>query len=147
MTKKIELTNQMQFVIEEWEILDIRNWKKIILNTYEDREDGTFPSINDWIKFANKIDKENWLERYLKKYHKYYWISKIENTNEMNTFNITFEKPLEVCVSNVWERLIIEKIKKAKIQLSNECFWVKNWRQDKIANWINIFLNFKELLE
>lgn len=145
MSEKIELTSQIYFAVEEWEILDIRNWKKVFLTSYDDQEYWTFPRVNEWVKFANKIDKE-WVELYLKKFYKNFWISKIEDTDEWNCFKLTFKNPLKVCVSSIWERLIIENVKEVKIELNYEWYWTKNWRQNKIANWIDILCDFKELL-
>jgi len=145
MTEKIELTSQIYWAIEEWEILDIRWDKKSFFESFDDWMDWVFPRVNEWTKFANKIDKE-WIEWWVKRNVKYYWFSKVEETSDCNTFELTLKDPIKVCMWNVWERLIVEEAKKIRVEFTYEWYFTKNWRQDKIANWIEILCRFKDIL-
>lgn len=142
---KEDLSNMIYNIMEEDYILDITNNKKIIIETYQDDEDWTFETPNDWIKLIRKIDNE-WIEFWFKENAKYYGFSKMKETSDYDVFDFTFEKPIRACVAKIGDKFIVEEIKSIRAEIGYEWFSVRNWRQNEVVNGIDISLYVKEIL-
>jgi len=126
----------------------------MLMEMIEDSHDGTFPRVSDYTRLANRIDKEG-ISEYLT------WISTkkskklvsntgyctIERTSKFsNEAVIKFETPIKMCFGVVNGEQIIQEIDQIKGEFDHEWFWMKNGRQDKIANGFEVYFNCKNFV-
>lgn len=100
--------------------------------------DGVFPRVNEWTRFANKIEKDGinwWFERNAKYFN---GIKKVEKIWYGDKYKITFVNPLPIIFGMVWTEQVIKNANGVNVTVSYDWYWNKNWRQDKIANGIQI---------
>jgi hypothetical protein len=134
----METTNSFYSVAFDGDALDI-SWK-VFFEDYSDDMDGIFPRVNEWTRFANKIQNDGigwWIEKHWKFYEVIDRIEKMDGYGDQ--YKIFFQIPLPIIFGQIWEKQIIENANGIEITISYEWYWTKNARQNKIANWISIF--------
>lgn len=116
--------------------LDI-SWK-VFFEELSDDMNGAFPRVNEWTRFANKIEKDGinwWFERNAKYFN---GIKKVEKIWYGDKYKITFVNPLPIIFGMVGTEQVIKNANGLNVTVSYDWYWNKNWRQDKIANGIQI---------
>lgn len=134
---------------------DINNG--ILIETSSDDEDGTYPLVMNYVTFANKIDKEGvsaWLNRmgnYSKSKNKLdikFGICRIIRENEYDSkAKLIFEEPIEVLFGMIGDKQIIVKVSEIQGEFTHDWFWIKNGRQNKIANGFEIWFNVESYIK
>ena len=148
-----------------WEILDegvtfepvdlkssfIKN--AMLFEISEDTDDGTFPRVSDYTRFANSLDSDgtsyfiNRLTRKKNKLELDYLGAKISRKSHWETKAIVeFPEPIEVIMGYVGEKAIIEKVKRIQGEFTHDWFFKKSGRQDKIANGFEIWFEVEKYL-
>ena len=156
----METTHSIWNIIDDEEVLlpykgDGMNTKNCILfEISSDDEDGTYPRVSDYVRYANSLEKDgvsyflNRLSR--KKDKKIVEIEGIKIIRESNYGSkaiIEFPKPIQVIMGYVGKKPIIENVKRIQGEFTYDWFWSKNGRQNKIANGFEIWLNIQKYLE
>jgi hypothetical protein len=118
----------------------------------EDTDDGTFPRVSDYMRFANSLNSEGasyFLNRLTKKKNKLeldFCGVKITRKNQWDTKAILeFKEPIEMVFGYVGERAVIEKVKKMEGEFTHDWFFKKSGRQDKIANGFEIWFEVQNI--
>ena len=126
----------------------------ILFEISEDREDGTYPRVSDYTRFANSLDREGtsyFLNRLTRKKNKLkvdFCGVEIQRKSEWDTSAILeFKEPIEVVMGYVGETPTVVKVKKIQGSFTHDWFWKKNGRQDKIANGFEIWFEIEKYLE
>ena len=119
----------------------------------EDGDDGTFPRVSDYTRFANSLDSEGtsyYLNRLTRKKNKLeldFCGVKVSRESQWDTKAIIeFSDPIEVVMGHVGDKPIIEKVKRMEGSFTHDWFWRKNGRQDKIANGFEIWFEVEKYL-
>jgi hypothetical protein len=149
-----------------WEILDegvtfegadlrhsfIKN--AMLFDISEDTDDGTFPRVSDYTRFANSLDGDgtsyflNRLSRKKNKLELDFCGVKITRESQWDTKAILeFKEPIEVVMGHVGEKAIIEKVKRIQGEFTHDWFFKKSGRQYKIANGFEIWFEVEKYLE
>jgi hypothetical protein len=150
-----------------WEILDegkvlspislknsyhIKN--SMLIEISEDTDDGTFPRVSDYKRFANSLDDQgtsyfvNRLTRKKNKLKVDFWGATITRDADYETKAIIeFKDPIKVVMGYVGEKPIIEEVKKIEGEFTHDWFWRKSGRQQDIANGFEIWFNIEKYLE
>jgi hypothetical protein len=155
----------MQTTHSIWEILDegvafepitisqsfIKN--AMLFEISEDTDDGTFPRVSDYTRYANSLDNDGtsyYLNRLTRKKNKLeldFCGVKITRKSQWDTKAILeFKDPIEVVMGHVGEKPIIEKVKRMEGEFTHDWFFKKNGRQDKIANGFEIWFEVEKYL-
>jgi hypothetical protein len=156
----MDSTHTLWDVIEEGKVLSpytgansshIR--KAILFEISEDTEDGTYPRVSDYTRLANQIENDGtsaWVNRLTRKRNKKtieFYGCKIERSADyQDEAIIEFATPIPVVFGYVGDEPIIKEVSKIKGEFTHDWFWMKNGRQDKIANGFEIWFNIKEFL-
>jgi hypothetical protein len=118
----------------------------------EDTDDGTFPRVSDYTRFANSLDNDgtsyflNRLSRKKNKLELDFCGVKITRENQWDTKAILeFKEPIEMVFGYVGERAVIEKVKKIEGEFTHDWFFKKSGRQDKIANGFEIWFEVQNI--
>lgn len=126
----------------------------ILFEISEDDEDGTYPRVSDYVRFANSLDREgtsyflNRLTRKKKKLEIDFCGVKITRGSDWDTeATLEFKEPIEVVMGHVGETPTVVKVKKIKGEFTHDWFFRKSGRQDKIANGFEIWFEIKKYLE
>lgn len=126
----------------------------ILIDISQDSDDGIFPRVSDWTRFANKIDNDgiyrflNGLTRKKNKLKiRYDRCTIIRDRDWEDEAVIEFDTPVKVVFGHVGDEPIIKEVKKIKGEFTHDWFWTKCGRQDKIANGIEVYFNIHEYLE
>jgi hypothetical protein len=129
----------------------------ILFEMSEDSDDGTYPRVCDYTRYANALEREGasyFINRCSRKKNKavveFYGtggVKIIRNKDYETEAILEFPEPIEVVMGKVGDREIIEKVKRIKGEFTYDWYWIKNGRQDKIANGFEIYFNIKEYLE
>ena len=126
----------------------------ILIDISQDSDDGIFPRVSDWTRFANKIDNDgiyrflNGLTRKKNKLKiRYDRCTIIRNRDWEESAVIEFDTPVKVVFGHVGDEPIITEVKKIKGEFTHDWFWTKRGRQEKIANGIEVYFNIHEYLE
>ena len=155
----------MQTTHTIWEILDegvafkpvtisqsfIKN--AMLFEISDDNEDGTYPRVCDYTRFANSLDNEGtsyFLNRLTRKKNKLeldFWGVKITRKSQWDTKAILeFKEPIEVVMGYVGEIPTVVKVKKMEGEFTHDWFFKKSGRQDKIANGFEIWFEVEKYL-
>jgi hypothetical protein len=156
----METTRSLWEVIEDEKVLDpytgnhsshIKN--AILFEMSDDCEDGTYPRVCDYTRLANKIDADGtsaWVNRLSRKKNKktieYYGCKIQREADYEDNAIIEFAKPIKVIFGYIGEDPIIKEVNKVKGEFTHDWFWMKNGRQDKIANGFEVWFNITEYL-
>ena len=148
-----------------WEILDggvtfepvdlkssfIKN--AMLFEISEDTDDGTFPRVSDYMRFANSLDSDgtsyfiNRLTRKKNKLELDFCGVKITRGSQWDCKAILeFPEPIEVIIGHVGEKAIVEKVKRIQGEFTHDWFFKKSGRQDKIANGFEIWFEVEKYL-
>ena len=148
-----------------WEILDegvtfepvdlkssfIKN--AMLFEISEDTDDGTFPRVSDYTRFANSLDSDgtsyflNRLSRKKNKLELDFCGVKITRGSQWDCKAILeFPEPIDVIMGHVGEKAIIEKVKRIQGDFTHDWFFKKSGRQDKIANGFEIWFEVEKYL-
>ena len=148
-----------------WEILDegvtfepvdlkssfIKN--AMLFEISEDTDDGTFPRVSDYMRFANSLDSDgtsyfiNRLSRKKNKLELDFCGVKITRGSQWDCKAILeFPEPIEVIIGHVGEKAIVEKVKRIQGEFTHDWFFKKSGRQDKIANGFEIWFEVEKYL-
>jgi len=126
----------------------------ILFEISQDSDDGTYPRVSDYTRFANSLDNEGtsyFINRCTTKENKkivdFMGIKITRNADYETEAILEFPKPIDVVLGQIGNEKIIKKVKKIKGEFTHEWFWTKNGRQNKIANGFKIWFNIKEYLE
>ena len=113
-----------------------------------DDEDGTFPRISDYTRLANRMERDGtseWLTWISKKLIADIGYCKIIRESKYDTKStLTFKNPILVKIGEVNNEPITQKVNRIVGEFTHEWFWMKNGRQDKIANGFDIWFDCKE---
>ena len=130
-----------------WEILDegvtfepvdlkssfIKN--AMLFEISEDTDDGTFPRVSDYTRFANSLDSDgtsyfiNRLTRKKNKLELDFCGVKITRGSQWDCKAILeFPEPIEVIIGHVGEKAIIEKVKRIQGEFTHDWFFKKSGR-------------------
>jgi hypothetical protein len=148
-----------------WEILDegvtfepvdlkssfIKN--AMLFEISEDTDDGTFPRVSDYTRFANSLDSDgtsyflNRLSRKKNKLELDFCGVKITRGSQWDCKAILeFPEPIDVIMGYVGEKAIVEKVKRIEGEFTHDWFFKKSGRQDKIANGFEIWFEVEKYL-
>jgi hypothetical protein len=148
-----------------WEILDegvtfegadlrhsfIKN--AMLFDISEDTDDGTFPRVSDYTRFANSLDGDgtsyflNRLSRKKNKLELDFCGVKITRGSQWDCKAILeFPEPIDVIMGYVGEKAIVEKVKRIEGEFTHDWFFKKSGRQDKIANGFEIWFEVEKYL-
>jgi hypothetical protein len=148
-----------------WEILDegvtfepvdlkssfIKN--AMLFEISEDTDDGTFPRVSDYTRFANSLDSDgtsyfiNRLNRKKNKLELDFCGVKITRGSQWDCKAILeFPEPIDVIMGYVGEKAIVEKVKRIQGEFTHDWFFKKSGRQDKIANGFEIWFEVEKYL-
>jgi hypothetical protein len=148
-----------------WEILDegvtfdpvdlkssfIKN--AMLFDISEDTDDGTFPRVSDYTRFANSLDGNgtsyflNRLSRKKNKLELDFCGVKITRGSQWDCKAILeFPEPIDVIMGYVGEKAIVEKVKRIQGEFTHDWFFKKSGRQDKIANGFEIWFEVEKYL-
>jgi hypothetical protein len=148
-----------------WEILDegvtfegadlrhsfIKN--AMLFDISEDTDDGTFPRVSDYTRFANSLDGDgtsyflNRLSRKKNKLELDFCGVKITRGSQWDCKAILeFPEPIDVIMGYVGEKAIVEKVKRIQGDFTHDWFFRKSGRQDKIANGFEIWFEVEKYL-
>lgn len=148
-----------------WEILDegltfepvdlkssfIKN--AMLFEISEDTDDGTFPRVSDYTRFANSLDSDgtsyfiNRLSRKKNKLELDFCGVKITRGGQWDCKAILeFPEPIDVIMGHVGEKAIVEKVKRIQGEFTHDWFFKKSGRQDKIANGFEIWFEVEKYL-
>ena len=126
----------------------------LIFDVHQDTDDGSFPRVSDWTRFANKIDNDgiyrflNGLTRKKNKLSiRYDQCTIIRDKDWEDEAVIEFDSPIKVVFGHIGDEPIIKEVKKIKGEFTHDWFWTSRGAQDKIANGIEIYFNIHEYLE
>jgi hypothetical protein len=156
----METTHTLWEIIEEEKVLSPYTGSNsshitngILFEISEDNEDGTYPRVSDYTRLANQINNDGtyaWVNRLTRKRNKKtieFYGCKIERSADyQDEATIEFETPIKVIFGYIGEEPIIKEVKKIKGEFTHDWFWMKNGRQNKIANGFEIWFNIKEFL-
>jgi len=146
--------------IEDGEILkpiDLNNnsgiKQGILFESSSDDEDGTYPLVMHYVTLANKMDNEG----------VYVWLNRLSNKNKLdidfgicrilrkNQYDskakLIFKEPIEILLTTISDRQIIEKVTEIEGEFTFDWYWIKNGRQNKIANGFEIWFNIEKYLK
>ena len=125
----------------------------IQIEVSQDTDDGTYPRLCDYMRDINALENEgasHFLNRLTRKKNKlkiaYEGVTIIRDSKWSTDAVLEFKEPIDVVVSTVGERLIIEKVQRIKGEFDHDYFWTKNGLQDKVANGYEIWFKIKEYL-
>ena len=148
-----------------WEILDegvtfdpvdlkssfIKN--AMLFEISEDTDDGTFPRVSDYTRYANSLDSDgtsyfiNRLSRKKNKLELDFCGVKITRGSQWDCKAILeFPEPIDVIMGHVGEKAIVEKVKRIQGEFTHDWFFKKSGRQDKIANGFEIWFEVEKYL-
>jgi hypothetical protein len=120
----------------------------------QDTDDGTFPRVSDYTRFANSLDNDgtsyflNRLSRKKNKLELDFCGVKITRKSQWDCKAILeFPEPIGVIMGYVGEKAIIEKVKRIQGEFTHDWFFKKSGRQDKIANGFEIWFEVEKYLE
>lgn len=126
----------------------------ILFDVHQDTDDGSFPRVSDWTRFANKIDNDgvyrflNGLTRKKNKLNiRYDQCIIIRDKDWDDEAVIEFDAPIQVVFGHIGDEPIIKEVKKIKGEFTHDWFYTKCGAQDKIANGVEIYFNIHEYLE
>ena len=157
----METTHRIWDILEDEMVLDPYSGRNsshinnaILFEISDDNEDGTYPRVSDYTRLANRLDDEGtyaWVNRLTRKRNKKnidYWGCKIERSADYETeATIEFKTPIKVIFGYIGEDPIVKEVKRIKGEFTHDWFWLKNGRQDKIANGFEIWFNINEFIE
>lgn len=157
----METSSQLWEIIEADKVLEPITLKHshhiknaVLFEITDDQEDGTYPRVSDWTRFANSVDSEGasaWINRLSRKKNKSeieYWGCKIVRDSKWSDRAvIEFKEPVKVVFGRVGDEPIVKQVKKISGEFTHDWFWMKSGRQDKIANGVEIWFNIEEYLE
>ena len=157
----METTHRIWDILEDEMVLDPYSGRNsshisnaILFDISSDDEDGTYPRVSDYTRLANRLDDEGtyvWVNRLTRKKNKKnidYGGCKIERSADYETEAIIeFESPVPVVFGYIGETPIVKEVKKIKGEFTHDWFWLKNGRQDRIANGFEIWFNINEFIE
>jgi len=140
----VEKTSSQLFrVIEEDLILDS---EVIIFDWIEDSFDGIFPRVSDYKRLANRMDNYGvaefltWISLRNKKTIASTGYCTIERESKWDSkATITFTEPITVKFAQINEEQITGKVNRITGEFSLDWFWMKNGRQNEIANAFEIY--------
>jgi len=157
----METTHRIWDIIDEDKILDpytpkhshhIKN--SIMFEISDDNEDGTYPRVCDYTRLANRLDADGtsaWINRLTRKKNKksidFGGCKIIRSADYEDSAIIEFETPIKVIFGYIGSDPIIREVKKIRGEFTHDWFWMKNGRQDKIANGFEIWFNINEYVE
>ena len=161
--KDIDFTHTI-WGIEDGEILEPKELKLrtdinkgILFESSEDSDDGTYPLIMHYVSLVNKIDKDNssvWLNKIANSLSTKnrldidYGVCRIVRKTTYDTKAILiFKEPIDVLITKIGEKNIIEKVSEIQGEFTHDYFWTRNGRQSKIANGFEIWFNIKKFLK
>ena len=119
----------------------------------EDTMDGIFTRPQDWVRLANRIDKDGiseyltWISKSNKLKIKHGYCTIVRESKWDNEATLVFDEPMKFVVGEFDGEEIIREFTKIKGEFSYEWFFLKNGAQDKIANGIEIYFNCKEFIK
>lgn len=154
----IETSSQLFRIVEDklpFEPIETVNQTKgkyMSIEYMTDSDDGIFPRVLDWTKFCNKIDKLgvssflNWRQKNKLKINNGYCAIVREN-EYTDKATLIFNEPIEVIVEYLNDEPIIIKVSKIEGEFTYEWGFLKNGRQDKIANTIEIYFDCQKYLK
>jgi hypothetical protein len=156
----MKTTHSIWNIIDDGEILEpakgtMGSCKNgILFEISSDDEDGTYPRVSDYVRFANKLDEEGasyFINRCTRKKNKkvvdFMGIKIIRNNDWDDRAILEFKEPIKVVMGKIGEEKVIREVKKIRGEFNHDWFWMKNGRQDKIANGFEIWFNIEEYLE
>jgi len=123
--------------------------KWMLFESFQDDEDGTFPRVSDYMRIVNAMEREGataflrWIGRSKMKFNNGY--CKVEREGKFsNEATIKFENPIAVSFGELDGEHITKEVTEIKGEFSFEWLWMKNGRQDKVANRVEVFFNCQE---
>lgn len=154
-TSKIETTYQLFKVIDEQEVLkplskvNGEKGKFIQFENYDEGYDGIFPRISDWTRFANRIDEVGvsayltWAGNSKLKFDSGY-CTVVRNSSYCSEATLIFKNPIQVVLDYLNDQPIIIDVNRITGEFTYEWYWLKQGRQEKIANGIEIYFNCRK---
>jgi hypothetical protein len=155
----METTHSIWEILDEgvtFEPVDLKSSfinNAMLFEISQDTDDGTFPRVSDYTRFANSLDSDgtsyflNRLSRKKNKLQLDFCGVKITRESQWDTKAILeFPEPIEVIMGYVGEKAIIEKVKRIQGEFTHDWFFKKSGRQDKIANGFEIWFEVKKYL-
>jgi hypothetical protein len=155
----METTHRIWEILDEgvtFEGADLRHSfinNAMLFEISEDTDDGTFPRVSDYTRFANSLDGDgtsyflNRLSRKKNKLELDFCGVKITRESQWDTKAILeFPEPIGVVMGYVGEKAIIEKVKRIQGEFTHDWFFKKSGRQDKIANGFEIWFEVEKYL-
>lgn len=145
--------NEIYAIVDDGDILLPSRDNYITIETHQDSDDGTFPKVNDYIKFYNKV-RNNGIEHWLN----YYDYDKDNNHIKFDGFVFTpkheksefgvlkFDKPIKVCFGKIGDKLVIDEVSEIRGHFDFECWFVKNGLQNKLPNVIRLLFQIEEYI-
>jgi hypothetical protein len=126
----------------------------ILIEISEDTEDGTYPRVSDYKRFANSLEDQGtsyFINRLTRKRNKlkvdFCGVTITRKAEYETKAILEFKNPIEVVMGYVGDKPIIEKVKKIEGEFTHDWFWRKNGRQEDIANGFEIWFDIEKYLE
>jgi hypothetical protein len=152
----METSSQLFKIVEDGDAflpfanISMHSPKTLEYDRMDEYYDGIFPRVSDYTRQANKMDSEgvtaflNWNTPKHKRcsFHNGYCTVTRESEWD-NEATLTFDKPIQVVFGYVGEEPVIKEVTQIKGEFFFEWFWLKNGRQDKMANGFEIYFNCK----
>lgn len=150
------LENSLWQIVEEQAIFEpitkINQYEHgsfMCFDTFSDDEDGTFPRVGYYTRLANKIDNEgasaylNWAGKSKLKFNNGY-VKIVRDSKFSDDATILFDQPIKVVIGYLNDEPQIIETNKIIGSFSYEWSWLKNGRQNKIANMCDIYFDCKK---
>jgi hypothetical protein len=125
----------------------------ILFKTSSDNEDGTYPRVCDYTRFANKLYSDGasfWINSLTKKKNKlnieFCGCKIIRSADYYTDAILEFPKIIPVFLGYNEEEPIFKQVKKIRGEFKHDWFWTLNPRQEKKTNGFEIWFNIKEFL-
>jgi hypothetical protein len=155
----MKTTHSIWHILDDGEVFEGANISSsfiknaMLFEISEDTDDGTFPRVSDYMRFANSLDSDgtsyflNRLSRKKNKLELDFCGVKITRESQWDCKAILeFPEPIDVIMGHVGEKAIIEKVKRIQGDFTHDWFFRKSGRQDKIANGFEIWFEVEKYL-
>lgn len=152
----METTFQLFRIVEDEEVFvpltnihqNLTQGKFMQYEQFSDDEDGTFPRVEDYTRIANRIEDAGACEflhwhsgRKMKSHNGYCTL--IRQSRWDNEGTLIFDKPIKVSFGEINGEHIIREVSEIEGEFYHDWYFLKNGRQDKIANGCEIYFDCK----
>jgi len=144
----LETTDRIFEIVDEGFVFKptkVQNQNAMLLDRFEDDEDGTFPTVRKYINLVKKMDSEGasaFLDFYGAKKMKFNsGYATIERESKFSDkIKMTFASPIKMIFGYIGEEPIIKEISGINGTVTWEAFWSRNGRQTEYCNGIEVYL-------